>query len=316
MTHDKSMLLCGIDGGGTSTKVVVCDAEGNVLHAFETGSINHYGTGLEKTRDVFAGISANLQSRFGTLPGTLFVGDSALDETPDAATIQTITGNVFGSSKVIFHSDAYIALLGFALGQPGAILISGTGSMACGIDTTGKYHVSGGWGQVLGDEGSGYHLALMGIRAALQGNDGISEPTQLTERVMHFFGVPRLRDLIEKICHPPAEKSIIAAFAPEVARAAHEGDVVALRIIDDTVRWLHKLALSIARVCPARELGYYGSVLMKNEVIRTKLGRLLGNHDIFLLAPRLKPAAGALIGAFSQAGLPVTDTVIANLEKY
>ena len=62
---------------------------------------------------------------------------------------------VFHPSKVVFHSDVYIALLSFTMGNPGAVLISGTGSMACGIDAEGVYHTAGGWGQVLGDEGSG-----------------------------------------------------------------------------------------------------------------------------------------------------------------
>jgi glucosamine kinase len=311
-----AQLLCGIDGGGTSTKVVVCKPDGRVLHSFQTGTINHYGAGIPMVRENFAAIADEFLAKFGCLPGTIFTGNSALDGPADDTLVQELTGGVFHPSKVVFHSDVYIALLSFTMGEPGAVLISGTGSMGCGIDEEGVYHTAGGWGQVLGDEGSGYHLALEGIKAALRAHDGLSEPTLLVDSVKKFFDLEKMSDLIDKIYNPPVEKSVIASFASEVDKAANEGDGPALGLLEKEAEWLYKLALAITRKCKTRNLGYYGSVLNKNKQIRSKLTAMLSEQDINLQLPRFKPEIGAVIGAFHESGHRLSDSVISNLSNY
>jgi len=314
--HSSNELLCGIDGGGTTTKVVVCNLEGQMLHSFQTGTINHYGAGIPKVRENFAAIADKLNAKFACFPGTIFTGNSALDGLADDALVQEITGGMFQPSRVVFHSDVYIALLSFTMGNPGAVLISGTGSMACGIDAEGVYHTAGGWGQVLGDEGSAYHMALQGIQAALHANDGLSEPSQLSARVMKFFDLEKMSDIIDRIYNPPVEKSVIAAFAPEVDIAANEGDTIALGIVESEAEWLYKLALAITRKCKTQNLGYYGSVLKHNNRVRAKLSALLAKQSINLQVPGFTPEIGALIGAFRESGNTVTDLVIDNFSKY
>ena len=314
--HYSDQLLCGIDGGGTTTKVVVCNLEGKMLHSFQSGTINHYGAGIPKVKENFAAIADNFQKNLGCVPGTIFTGNSALDGLADESLVQELTSGVFEPSKVIFHSDVYIALLSFTLGSPGAVLISGTGSMACGIDAGGAYHTAGGWGQVLGDEGSGYHMALKGIKAALRAYDGLGEPTLLADRVMKFFDLKEMPELIDKIYNPPVEKSVIAAFATEVATAANKGDKAALDITEGEAKWLYKLALAITGKCKTQNLGYVGSVLSKNDRIRSKLSALLAEKHINLQVPRFTPEIGALIGAFRESGNQVTDRVIDNFATY
>ena len=314
--HSSEELFCGIDGGGTTTKVVVCNPEGQILHSFQTGTINHYGAGIPKVKENFAVIADTLIAKFACLPGTFFTGNSALDGPAEDALVQELTAGIFKPSRVVFHSDVYIALLSFTMGNPGAVLISGTGSMACGIDAGGVYHTAGGWGQVLGDEGSAYHIALNGISAALHGYDGLSEPTKLSARMLKFFKLNKMSDIIDKIYNPPAEKSVIAAFATEVEKAAEEGDSAALHIMESEARWLYKLALAITSKCNTRNLGYFGSVLNHNDRIRSKLAAFLAENSIGLQAPLLKPEIGALIGAFKESGIRITDSVINNFRKY
>jgi len=315
-TGDPGNLLCGIDGGGTATKVVVCTSEGEIVYAFQTGTINHYGAGINKAREHFAAIAAKLIEKLGGLPGIIFTGNSALRMLADDELVQDLSKGVFNPAKIVFHSDSYIALLGFTMGSPGAMLISGTGSMACGIDAAGNYHIAGGWGQVLGDEGSGYHMALQGISAALHAYDGMTEPTKLTKRLLKHFELNEIPDIIDKIYYPPVEKSIIAAFATEVESAANEGDKVAMEILDAEAEWLYKLALTITRKCGNTKLGYYGSVLNQVEAVRTNLRKRLEKNAITLEAPLFSPEIGAVIGAFREAGISLTKKVIDNLLKY
>ena len=316
MEYNSSELLCGIDGGGTTTKVVVSNLKGNVVCSFLSDTINHYGAGSAKVAKTFKGIASKLNKKLECLPSIIFVGNSALEGLANDALVLELTQGAFTPSKVVFHSDVYIALLGFTLGNAGAVLISGTGSMACGIDDAGKYYTVGGWGQTLGDEGSGYHMAINGIKAALRAHDGLQEPTILSQKLKSFFGLNHLHDIIDKVYNPPAEKSFIAAFSIEVANAAEEGDLCAIKIHAEEARWLYKLALSVTNKCKTTNLGYYGSVLTRNSMIRNQLQEKLAVHSIHIQEPLFKPEIGALIGAFEESGNRINDDIFKNLAKY
>ena len=309
-------LVAGLDGGGTLTKVVVADLRGRIVLCFQVDSINHYGTGMTKTQKVFKTIADRLLVALGCLPSVLFVGNSALSGRAEDAQVQELTQGVFGSSKVVFHSDVYVALLGSTLGRAGAVLVAGTGSMACGIDPSGHYHTLGGWGQTLGDEGSGYFIGLEGIKSAIRGYEGLMPPTALTERLMRYFGLCDLTELIDRIYTPPAEKQVIAAFAVEVAEAALDGDQVATQLLKEAAVWLYRLALTMARRCETTQLGYVGSVLGQNTFIRSQLTLQLASHGITLVKPHFPPEIGAIIGAFQEKGLTITPQIMDNLSTY
>src|SRR5207249_5513001 len=68
-------------------------------------------------------------------------------------------------------------------GAPGIALIAGTGSNALGVNASGEAWRAGGWGHILGDEGSGYWLGLHGMQAAVTWRDGRGRPTRLAEYV-------------------------------------------------------------------------------------------------------------------------------------
>ena len=308
------MLLCGIDGGGTSTKIVVCDHEGRMVTEFADGSINHYGVGSDKAKETYRSISKGLTERLGRMPDAVYIGCSALDGQVSDEEAREITGGAFDSCPLVVHSDVWIALLGFTLGQRGAILISGTGSMACGIDKQGVYRTAGGWGQTLGDEGSGYHLALMGIQAALRGYDGVSAPTGLTGLLIRFYSLSEMSDIIDLFYNPPIEKSRIASFATEVERAALEGDKVAMQILEQEIEWLAKLATAITQKCDTVSLGLCGSMITRSPIIGIRLSEILIKDGIMAQIPEFKPETGALFGAFQLLGLPVTESVLANLK--
>lgn len=308
-------LLCGIDGGGTTTSVVLCDQSGKLVGSFKTGSVNHYGIGIEKVLETYKSIHDGIISLAGRLPDAVFIGSSALESKATDEEAQRLTGGFFSTARLCVHSDVYIALLGFTLGEQGAILISGTGSMACGFDRQGNYFTSGGWGQTLGDEGSGYHLALSGIQAALRGFDGVSVPTALTERVMNFFSLNTMTEIIDLFYDPPLEKDKIAAFAPEVERSAAEGDLAARQILEEEIEWLRKIAVSITSKCRANRIGMYGSMLVKSPVIGKHLTEKLLKDGIEATYPKYRPETGALFGAFRLLGIPLTPEILARLAQ-
>ena len=91
------------------------------------------------------------------------------------------------------------AALLLAAGTPdgwGVAVVAGTGSMAFARGTDGRTARAGGWGPLLGDEGSGYALALSGLRAAARAADGRAQATLLTDRLLAACGLSRPEDLV------------------------------------------------------------------------------------------------------------------------
>lgn len=127
------------------------------------------------------------------------------------------------AQRVAVTSDAVIAHAGALNGEPGVVLIVGTGVVALAIDANGALRTADGWGPWLGDEGGGAWIGAAGLRAALRAHDGRGPSTTLLEAARARFGVPKTW---------PAQltgAAALASFAPDVLAA--QGDAAALAII-------------------------------------------------------------------------------------
>jgi N-acetylglucosamine kinase-like BadF-type ATPase len=111
--------------------------------------------------------------------------------------------------------------------RPGVGVISGTGSNVFGVGPDGRSWRAGGWGHLLGDEGSGYWLGAQSIKAGLRDRDGSGPETALSEAALRFFGESSAEELAASVYTTPLTKGELAAFAIETARLANEGDAVA-----------------------------------------------------------------------------------------
>jgi hypothetical protein len=131
--------------------------------------------------------------------------------------------------------------------RPGIGAISGTGSNVFGMGPDGRTWRSGGWGHLLGDEGSGYWLGLQAIRAALRDRDASGPSTALSEAAVEFFRMASIEALASYLYSRPLNKSEIAAFAPVTAVVAARGDSVARRIYERGASELGAQIVAVAR---------------------------------------------------------------------
>ena len=162
-------LYIGLDGGGTKTKCVLVDEEMNVLSEMIGGPSNFLVFGLDKvTQSLFNLITdcakqadINLSKIDSILLGTAGAGRRADAERLENSFIQKSNESNISINKFAVESDARIALEGAFSGEPGSILIAGTGSIMFGKDSEGNIHRVGGFGRILGDEGSGFHIQNM-----------------------------------------------------------------------------------------------------------------------------------------------------------
>jgi len=240
-------LVLGIDGGSTKTVCVLMDSTGQVLGRGEAGGSNYQSAGKEAAFDsIQLAIATAMEStEFGEV-ASISLGLAGVARPKDVQVAHSFIEHLgFKDAEIAVCHDALIALVGGLGHDVGIVALAGTGSMVYGRNQQGRTQRVGGWGHVLGDEGSAYYIAVRGMQAAMRGYDGRSQPTILQQSLRHYLRLINLEDLVEIIYQRGWGVREIAAIAPIVDRAAASGDEVALGIIEDAVQ---ELALATQRV--------------------------------------------------------------------
>ena len=307
------MLLAGVDGGGTKTVCVVADENGRVLGLGSSGPSNYHVTGLAASLEV---VGESLRKASGWRHvDYLTVGLAGLDTRYDVGLyLEALRRQGLAGDCHAMH-DAEIALLGGTGGGPGIIVIAGTGSVASGMNRSGRYARAGGWGYILGDEGSAYDIGRRGLVAVLRAYDGRGRKTALTEKLLKALGVSNPEEMLRRVYVDKMGVTGIAALAAHVTEAAAEGDPVALDIVRSAAESLAELAIAVgARLGMLSEhvrIVTVGGVFKAGELVlkpfREKLRTRFASFE--LMKPLFPPVIGALLASYKRAGIPVAPLI-------
>ena len=299
------MLLIGVDGGGTHSRLAACDGTGRIVARAACGGLNYNSIGLYAARrNLCAGIDDLLDAADADWFDGAAVGLSALDGEADEATLLQFCGEALDPARLYLHSDAHMTLVGAAGGEAGMVVISGTGSMGAAVDEAGREYAAGGWGWLLNDEGSGFDIGNRVIRAAVRAGEG-GEPTLLREMVLEWFGVERMREIIPVLYAEEAGVPAVAAAARLADLAADNGDEVAARIVDEAAESLARTARALTDETGVLPVYTWGGVFEHSPRFRRRfeahLARLVPGAPV--RSARLRPEEGALVCAARRAGV-------------
>jgi len=287
---DKSIhSYLGIDGGGTKTTAVLCNAQGEIIAQAKAGSLNYRALGYEIARGSLNSILGQLPHR----PSAIFIGNAALAGEAPANELHALTHGILDDIPVGMNSDLHIALEAMQCQGSSAIVIAGTGSMCAGraaVDAPILH--TGGWGWLLGDEGSGFQLGWEGLRAALRGYEGSGPETLLTFYACDFYGAKVPEDLLDIFYNPNKRHNEIAAFSKVIGGL---DDPVAHAIIQRCAADLAETAKALLRKLPANtQVGLWGGVFEQCESYRQAFCDALGVQAAVLAVP---PVVGAAYAA-------------------
>ena len=299
------MVVIGIDAGGTKTVCQLADADGRVLAEARGPGANLQNTGELHVEKVLHHLITQTTQEAAQWPAAVCVGMAGVDRAGEAAVVRDILMRLAPRSHIVVVNDALVALEAGAPGAPGVVLIAGTGSIAYGRNRDGRAARAGGWGYLLGDEGSGFWLGRQALRAVVRSSDGRGPHTLLTPRVLEHYGVARPQDLVREIYDGRFQPSTVAAIASQVNAAADEGDETALHLIDTGAR---ELGLAARSVCDQLALTHGPVVLaggMFQAVPRLRqrvVSHLTGRWPGMLVSPLAgEPAGGAVSLALAAA---------------
>ena len=304
---DDSLFVLGIDAGGTKTVCQLANERGEVLAEARRGGANLQAVGELEVEKVLHDVMEEALGDRDLVPAAICLGIAGVDRPDDAKVVAGIMKRIGYKARVLVVNDALVALEAGAPEQPGVVVIAGTGSIAYGRNARNEAARAGGWGYMLGDEGSGFWIGRAALRAVLRESDRRGPHTQLTALLLEYFGVPRAQDLIHKVYHETLKPTAIASLAKCVQAAFSAGDGVAIGILRGSADQLESSALSVARRLDiiGTEFPFVlaGGMFRAVPWLHDELGRRLPGA-----APRsrtllleVEPAAGAVRLALAEA---------------
>jgi N-acetylglucosamine kinase-like BadF-type ATPase len=294
----------GVDAGGTKTRAVLADVDGRIAGAAEAGPGNAQAVGAAAAGAAVRAAAGAALARAGAGADAVrgaFFGLAGV-RTPEerAALAAELSGLGLGRAWEI-GSDLDAAHAGALAGGPGVVVIAGTGSAALARNAAGETAQAGGWGWLVDDCGGGYWLALRGLAAACEGEDGRGPATTLGARAAVFFVAPGLRELLRELHTGRRDRAGVAAFAREVRTAAAAGDAVAASLVRAAANELLRLAVAArARVGGGEgfPLAVTGGLALGSELAEG--ARRVGFAPV---EPWGEPVLGAVLRAAQTAGV-------------
>jgi glucosamine kinase len=293
-------LYLGIDGGQSSTTAMIGNEDGEVLGEGRAGPCNHVGE-AERREKFFSAVgdSVNLaaqQAGVNPVFDAVCAGFSG-----GAADKEALTRELVKADRYLITHDAQIALAGASAGEPGIIVIAGTGSIAYGRNAMGKTARAGGWGYVFGDEGGAFDIVRQAMRAMLRQEEGWGPPTGLREALLGASGAVSANQLLHWCYTSEYPRERVAEWARLVDEVARAGDPVAAGILDGAAQTLAMLAASVRRQLFEEDVQtcvYHVGGTFASEPLLARFRMLLElSGENRVLAPVASPAHGALIEA-------------------
>ena len=305
------LYVIGIEGSGIKTTAVLCAMDGNILSEAQGGPSNFRIVGIEKTVSTLLDLIQTCchsvgcnDSQIGAVvaglagAGRVHNQQHILDRLQEVAQTKNIA-----LEHVSIESNARIALEGAFSGQPGIVVIAGAGSIVYGKDERGKIYRAGGWGRLIGDEGSGYAIGREALHTVAKVLDGYDEKTKLIKLFDEKFGFESQDVILDAVYK---ENYDFASVVPVVMEAASNGDPIAKKIlIRASSDLIEAIKIEVMKMnkgkknVPRRSLSFLGELLVKDNFYSRKIRSAL-KREVPLVSYRgaeSSPVVGAALMA-------------------
>jgi len=298
--------VAGWDGGGTKTAVVCLNMQGQLLGQMIFGPLNPNGNTKEQVLATVHDALVYMAGMPGGIEGCTFlqIGCAGVSN-PAVVKLLTDALREQGYQGKYHIAGDHETMLYGAVGPEGAVLVSGTGSVCLGRNQHGDTARCGGWGNLIGDEGSGYAIGRDILAAAARAQDGRGPDTILYPMVFTTLGIQEMGELIRFVYSPETDKSKIAALSPLLKSALEQEDRAAFAIAQKASLELAELVNPVIEKLRLQNgtLALTGGILTGYEWIRASVASsiFLRYPDLSIIAPKQDAAAGAASMALRAA---------------
>jgi glucosamine kinase len=292
-------LYMGIDGGGSNLRVTIVDENLQIQAESQHASANPSIVGKSESAYRIQYTMRDAMARAKLAPQdvrAVGIGVAGASASHSADWLIGVVSAVAPKALIVPSGDMEIALVGSHGERRGVLILSGTGSVAYGINAEGKNMQVGGWGYLLGDEGSGYWLGWQSLQRMVQAADGRAEAPSYRKRILQELALAREKELITWLYAAPVPRTReIAALAPFVLQAAETGDAFALELVERAAHELEAMVRTVQKHLglTVPPVAFAGSLLTNLNPLSDRLCKLL---DLSML-PEAKytPVIGAAL---------------------
>lgn len=304
----------GIDGGQSSTVALISDEYGRIIGYGRGGPCNHVGSEAGRAKFLNAvGDCLDQACRASAIHSrSVKFAAACLGFSGGGEDKLAYVHELIESAKYKVTHDAEIALAGATAGEPGIIVIAGTGSIAFGRNAEGKMARAGGWGYIFGDEGGGFDIAKRALRAALQYEEGWGPETSLRNLLIKRSDASSTNELMHRY-YADLRREEIASVAQAVDGAAAQGDAVAQNILKDAAAqlawYVEGVYRNLFRAGETVRIAYIGGVF-RSSFLRGQFAKGIQERiECPCSPPLMSPAAGAVLEALRLDGnaSPLSD---------
>ncbi|MBI3974402.1 MAG: ATPase [Chloroflexi bacterium] len=315
--------VIGIDGGGTKTMCVLAAEDGAELARHTGGPSNLQTIGAPALESLLGEIIGGVlrRARGSVEVVGMCLALAGVDRPEDRTMVEAIVGRVmaplhgvanwgFGAGEAVIVNDAVASLVGGTGRRHGVVMVAGTGSIAFGMNARREHCRAGGWGNILGDEGSGYAIGLAGLRAVCRAWDRRGPATSLMQTILDAHRLRTATELIPLVYGQWGVREI-AAVAPLVLAAAGDGesgDPVAQRIAGEAADELALATLAVIRALELQTAPFdvvtAGGVWAGSAFLRERFAAMVRREapPATISLPRNEPVIGAVLLAREAAG--------------
>jgi N-acetylglucosamine kinase-like BadF-type ATPase len=301
------MHVIGIDAGGTKTVCLLADEHGTIASEARGAGANLHAAGELAVEKVLHEVMEEAIGDRPIVPAAICLGIAGVDREDEAQIVRAIMRRIGYKSRVVVVNDALIALVAGARDEPGILINAGTGSIVYGRNAAGQAARAGGWGHMIGDEGSGYWIGREALAAVMRAADGRGPDTALAAEVLAYFNVADVSRLPRIVYDREMPRMSVAALGPIVQTVAADGDAVAVRILE---RAADELGLGARSVTTRLEMrgdaftfylsgGVFRVVPWLADELPRRLVEVAPRSQVQIL--QQEPAAGAVWLALAEA---------------
>jgi N-acetylglucosamine kinase-like BadF-type ATPase len=314
-----SQYFLGVDGGGTKTAFLILDGEGRVCGRHAEAGSYHIQIGLEGLRALLErGVSTVIKNaglQRDALTHTFFGLPAYGEDSRITSAIDRLPEAILGHMRYTCGNDMVCGWAGSLACADGINIVAGTGSICYG-ERGGQSARAGGWGELFGDEGSAYWIAVQGLNAFSRMSDGRMARGPLHAIIREEYGV--VDDLDVSGLFTGGTRDAIAAVSRLVSLAAAAGDEAAQQTLNSAARELAKLVAATSRALGQHStqsilVSYSGGVFAAGDQILMPFARELSAADsagaFNLIKPILDAATGAALYAAKLSDQSVVQRI-------
>lgn len=266
--------ILGVDGGGTKTEAIAYDLAGNIL---STG-ISNFGNLLVNTEKALENIkdAINKCTRDLSMNDCIhtYLGIAGVSVGNNKEKIKQYIIENFNCETTVVN-DAELALSALLKGKDGFLTIAGTGSICIGKYKNKKVR-AGGWGHILGDEGSGYYIALESLKRITLEKDMGYERSNFTQEILDELGILDEFNIMDFVYN--SDKGKIAAIVPTIVKLSKNNDKTAIEILEKSGTSLGTMTLRAINRMNINEtinIGITGSILTNIDLVKENFKNVL-----------------------------------------